>query len=129
MGPLGLRAFKPAPCLKGDRTAAALRAASTVFVGYRTDDRSALVTNGLQHRFAPAVWPLNTRASLWGWRAENRFALVYNGLQRRFAPAVWPLNTRASLCRYAVDNHGLQHRFAPAVWPWLTTASLAGAQN
>ena len=37
MGPLGLRASMPAPCLKGDRTAAALRAASTVFVGYRTD--------------------------------------------------------------------------------------------
>lgn len=37
MGPLGRRAGKPAPCLKGDRTAAALRAASTVFVGYRTE--------------------------------------------------------------------------------------------
>ena len=37
MGPLGLRASMPAPCLKGDRTAAALRAASTVFVGYRTE--------------------------------------------------------------------------------------------
>lgn len=70
MGPLGLRASMPAPCFSGDRTAAALRAASTVFVGYRTDDRSALVTNGLQHRFAPAVWPLNTRASLRGWRTE-----------------------------------------------------------
>ena len=33
MGPLGLRVGMPAPCLKGDRTAAALRAASTVFVG------------------------------------------------------------------------------------------------
>ena len=39
MGPLGLRASMPAPCLKGDRTAAALCAASTVFVGYRTDLR------------------------------------------------------------------------------------------
>ena len=37
MGPLGLRASMPAPCLKGDRTAAALRAASTVFVGWRTE--------------------------------------------------------------------------------------------
>ena len=37
MGPLWLRAGMPAPCLKGDRTAAALRAASTVFIGYRTE--------------------------------------------------------------------------------------------
>ena len=37
MGPLGLCSGMPAPCLKGDRTAAALRAASTVFVGWRTE--------------------------------------------------------------------------------------------
>ena len=37
MGPLGLRVGMPAPCFSGDRTAAALRAASTVFVGWRTE--------------------------------------------------------------------------------------------
>lgn len=37
MGPLGLCSGMPAPCFSGDRTAAALRAASTVFVGWRTE--------------------------------------------------------------------------------------------
>lgn len=37
MGPLGLCSGMPTPCLKGDRTTATLRDASTVFVGYRTD--------------------------------------------------------------------------------------------
>ena len=46
MGPLGLWAGKPAPCLKGDRTAAALRAASTVFVGYRTERMMILPPSG-----------------------------------------------------------------------------------
>ena len=39
VAPRRRQACQPAPCLKGDRTAAALRAASTVFVGYRTEQR------------------------------------------------------------------------------------------